>query len=217
VEVDYLDQARGEPVRLLADRVVCALPAFQRGRLLEGRPVLQEFTYCPWVVANLVLDRPPESGHGFPLSWDNVIYDSRSLGYVVATHQSLAARPGGPTVLTWYRSFTEDPSQIRWGLLGRTWESFRDEVLADLVPVHPDLPEKIQRLDVMVLGHAMIRPVPGMVWGSKRHRAALPQGRIHFAHSDLSGISLFEEAQYHGVRAAQEVLQAGRMPFDSSL
>ena len=151
------------------------------------------------------------------MSWDNVIYDSPSLGYVVATHQDLKSRIAGPTVLTWYRSFVEDPSQIRWGLLGRTWESFRDEILADLVPVHPDLPEKIRRLDVMVLGHAMIRPVPGLVWGSERRRAALPQGRIHFAHSDLSGLSLFEEAQYHGVRAAQEVLRAGGISFDSSL
>jgi hypothetical protein len=217
VEVDYLDLGRGEPVRLAADRVVCALPAFQRARLLEGSPGFREFTCCPWVVANLVLDRPPEPGHGFPLSWDNVIYDSRSLGYVVATHQDLKARTAGPTVLTWYRSFVEDPSQIRWGLLGRSWESFRDEILADLVPVHPDLPERIRRLDVMVLGHAMIRPVPGLVWGSERRRAALPQGRIHFAHSDLSGISLFEEAQYHGVRAAQEVLLAGGVSFDPSL
>lgn len=217
VEVDYLDLAREEPVRLKADRVICALPAFLRPRILPGSPAFRSFSACPWVVANLVLDRAPDPGHGFPLSWDNVIHDSKSLGYVVATHQGLAARPGGATVLTWYRSFTEDPAQIRWGLLGRGWESFRDEVLEDLLPVHPDLPERLRRLDVMVLGHAMVRPVPGLIWGSERPLAALPQGRIHFAHSDLSGLSIFEEAQYHGVRAAQEVLAARNLPFDSSL
>jgi hypothetical protein len=31
---------------------------------------------------------------------------------------------------------------------------------------------------------------------------------IFFAHSDLSGISIFEEAFYHGNRAAQAVLAA---------
>ena len=31
--------------------------------------------------------------------------------------------------------------------------------------------------------------------------------RILFANSDLSGISIFEEAQYHGVEAAQKVLK----------
>jgi hypothetical protein len=31
-------------------------------------------------------------------------------------------------------------------------------------------------------------------------------GRVVFAHSDMSGISNFEEAQYHGVKAAKRVL-----------
>jgi hypothetical protein len=37
-------------------------------------------------------------------------------------------------------------------------------------------------------------------------RAAEPIGNVHFAHSDLSGFSLFEEAQYRGVAAAEQVL-----------
>jgi hypothetical protein len=41
-----------------------------------------------------------------------------------------------------------------------------------------------------------------------RKALALPVGdRIHFAHSDLSGMSLFEEAFHQGLRAAREVLQ----------
>jgi hypothetical protein len=31
---------------------------------------------------------------------------------------------------------------------------------------------------------------------------------VHFAHSDASGLSLFEEAQYRGVAAAERVLAA---------
>jgi len=31
-------------------------------------------------------------------------------------------------------------------------------------------------------------------------------GHEHFAHSDLSGVALFEEAFYHGLRAAEEIL-----------
>ncbi len=217
VEVDYVDLAREEDVRVEADRVVYALPAFLRPRLLEGSPAFQLFSYCPWGIANLVLDRAPAPGSGFPLCWDNVIYDSQALGYVVATHQSLAAAAGRPTVLTWYRSFCGDPKASRWGLLGRSWESWRDEVLADLRPIHPDLPGLIRRLDVMVLGHAMVRPVPGMMWGGQRQQASLPRGRIHFAHSDLSGLSIFEEAQFHGVRAAQEILTARGVRHSDSL
>jgi hypothetical protein len=59
----------------------------------------------------------------------------------------------------------------------------------------------------------MVRPTKGFVTGRARAEAALPLGRIHFAHSDLSGISIFEEAQYHGVRAARAALrqQSGRL------
>ncbi len=40
---------------------------------------------------------------------------------------------------------------------------------------------------------------------------------MHFAHSDLSGVALFEEAFYHGLRAAEEVLTARDQPFESLL
>jgi hypothetical protein len=54
----------------------------------------------------------------------------------------------------------------------------------------------------------MIVPVPGLIHGPVRKALALPVGdRIHFAHSDLSGMSLFEEAFHQGLRAAREVLQ----------
>ena len=69
----------------------------------------------------------------------------------------------------------------------------------------------------MLWGHAMIRPVPGFAWGSARREAAAPRGPIRFAHSDMSGLSLFEEAQYHGVRAAEAVMRELGHPFSSSL
>jgi hypothetical protein len=62
----------------------------------------------------------------------------------------------------------------------------------------------------------MRRPVPGSLWDDHRSNS-WPQGqrqkladfrspRITLAHADLSGFSLFEEAQYRGVVAAQRVL-----------
>jgi hypothetical protein len=52
----------------------------------------------------------------------------------------------------------------------------------------------------------MIRPRPGFMWGSHRHQAQRSHGKVHFAHSDLSGFSIFEEANYQGERAAKEIL-----------
>jgi hypothetical protein len=56
------------------------------------------------------------------------------------------------------------------------------------------------------MGHAMVRPAVGSIFAEERRRLARPTGRILFANSDLSAISIFEEAQYHGVEAAQVVL-----------
>ena len=63
----------------------------------------------------------------------------------------------------------------------------------------------------MRYGHAMSVPVPG-VRGSAALRALAAQkatshGRIHFAHSDLSGYSVFEEAMYQGTRAGTAAAQ----------
>jgi hypothetical protein len=60
----------------------------------------------------------------------------------------------------------------------------------------------VNNIDIMRWGHAMIRPTPGFIWGEHRVPLTRPVGNIHFAHSDLSGFSIFEEAQYRGVVAA---------------
>ena len=79
------------------------------------------------------------------------------------------------------------------------------DVLDDLARAHPDIRECVSRIDVLRLGHAMIRPTVGFLTVSDRAQPA-PMPRFFHAHSDLSGLSLFEEAQYHGVMAAREAL-----------
>jgi hypothetical protein len=57
------------------------------------------------------------------------------------------------------------------------------------------------------MGHALVRPSVGAIFSDERKHLSRREGRILFANSDLSGISIFEEAQYHGVEAAQRVLR----------
>ena len=66
----------------------------------------------------------------------------------------------------------------------------------------------VTRVDVARWGHAMARPSPGFVFGGARAAAARPYRGVHFAHIELSGVALFEEAFFHGVRAADEALAA---------
>lgn len=162
--VDVWNEGQQRLEGYLAGRVICALPTFQRPYLLGEAPRPQ-FTYSPWTVSNLVLEKLPLSAayDSVPLSWDNVIYDSPSLGYVVATHQS-ASHLNGPSVWTHYRPWAElDPVTARRRLLETGWEQVCAEVLGELARVQSDLPPLCRQLDVMPLGHAMIRPVPGFV------------------------------------------------------
>jgi protoporphyrinogen oxidase len=200
------------PMAFRARHVVLATPRHVAGRVVEAwrrEPpgFLRDFVNGPWVVANLTVKARPLS-RGFPLAWDNVLYDSRSLGYVVATHQLLRVQQEGPTVLTWYYPLADgDVVAERRRLLATSYEDWRHIVLADLLPAHVGLGPQLERLEVMRWGHAMVRPVPGFIWGASRQAAQQPlEGTLHFAHSDLGGLALFEEANWHGVRAAEAVL-----------
>jgi predicted NAD/FAD-binding protein len=216
VEVDAFNALTHRTERWLADSCIVALPLFIAARVLRNPPpalvqAAAQLRYAPWLVANLYLSAPLHDHPGAPPSWDNVIYTpnqatsaaSSGLGYVDARHQSLTPLPG-PTVLTHYRSFGTHPAQ-RQALYQQPWRYWRDTLLAELSVPHPDIAALTTQIDLVRYGHAMTVPVPGV-----RSNAALaalaspppttaPQ-RLHFAHSDLSGYSIFEEAFTHGHR-----------------
>lgn len=218
VDVIAYDLEQQRAVGLHAEQVVFAAPQFVGKYLIAGLPperivAINQFEYSVWFVANLHLkDRPA----GPLLAWDNILYDSPSLGYVVATHQ--LGSDHGPTILTYYYPMTQGaPKAARGQLLGMDWKSCVDVALTDLEQAHPDIRKLVRRIDVMRWGHAMPRPRPGVIWGGARQVAAQPYRGIHFAHSDLSGVGIMEEAFYQGVRAAEEVLTARNVRFESIL
>jgi glycine/D-amino acid oxidase-like deaminating enzyme len=192
-----------------AERVIFAAPHFLSRYMIrdyrDHPPAhVGEFEYGAWMVANLFLrDRPKDKG--FQLAWDNVIYESPSLGYVVATHQRGIDR--GASIFTYYYPLCDDnPREARDKLLATDWRGWAEVALADMSRAHFEIRSLVERLDVMRWGHAMIRPRPNFTRSPARLEAARPFRNIHFAHTDLSGLALFEEAFYHGNRAADEVL-----------
>lgn len=187
--------------------VIFAAPTFLAPYLTEGMAPLHEFEYSPWLTANLTLERLP-GYYGSDPTWDNVFLDSPTLGYVDATHQSLRTHVDR-TVWTFYWALAErSPAQNRQLLLQRDWNYWKEAILQDLERVHADIRQCVSRIDIMRMGHAMARPKVGAIFSSERQRLRKPHGSILFANSDLSGFSIFEEAQYRGVIAAQKVLSA---------
>ena len=213
VSLDAYLPAEDRSVRIHARQVIWAAPLSLAARALGAghdglAAALRGFDQAAWLSANLTLSAVPQDRHGAPLAWDNVLHDSPSLGYVVATHQHRTGHTG-PTVITYYLPLTEEaPAAARARLLNTSRESWADAILGELSRPHPEIRETCRHLDVFANGHAMVRPRPGLLWSPARQRAGQGLPNLHFAHADVSGMSLFEEANYRGVAAAEKVLRA---------
>lgn len=197
------NEAANAPERWQARAVVMATPLFISARLLAAPPdalraAAGQLSYAPWLTANLLLREPLLIRPGAPAAWDSVRYGTTALGYVDARHQSLDPTPK-PPLLTAYFAL---PATQRGELLKQPWQYWAQLVTDELAQTHPDLPGKLERMDLCRFGHAMSIPTPGLR-GSKA-LAALDEarGRIVFAHGDLAGYSVFEEAYTAGVEAA---------------
>ena len=213
VSIDVFDPATNQSTRWHSRQLIFAAPAMILPHVWVNpsggwAAAARQVSYAPWLVANLTVDKPPGDNNGAELAWDNVLYNSPALGYVVATHQNMRASPA-PSVLTYYRSFSDyPPHAARAMLLETTQAQWAETILCDLFQPHPNLRQHVQRIDVFRWGHAMARPLTGFLQSSARRQLADGQhAQLQFAHADASGFSIFEEANYRGVIAAQNALR----------
>lgn len=216
VLVDYWDSATERSHRLQARAVLMATPQFIAARLLTGggnTGYADAFSYAPWAIANISLDQLPHDKN-VGLAWDNMIYKSNLLGYVVTTHQVTQMKPL-ETVLTYYWPLSHAaPKEARTEALNRSLAEWQDIFTKELLAVHPDLKGHIRNVDICVWGHAMVRPTPGFIWGDARRAALKQHPPIFRAHSDMSGISIFEEAFTRGIQASEEMLSFLDIPYE---
>ncbi|MBK6854496.1 MAG: NAD(P)-binding protein [Burkholderiales bacterium] len=234
VQIDLWNAHSKQHERWLATQAVIALPLHVAARVVaEPSAALTtaaaQLSHAPWLVANLHLRTPLTDKPGAPPSWDNVLHTpgplvkdetepaespaaNPALGYVDAQHQSLRPTPG-PTVLTAYWALGDGDratvARQRQALLNDSWRNWSGRVVAELARAHPDLASKTARVDLMRYGHAMSIPMPGVRGSAALQALAQVQaGRLQFAHSDLAGYSVFEEAYTLGVAAGRAA--AGR-------
>jgi Flavin containing amine oxidoreductase len=211
--IDLWNVATNQFETWTAGHVVLAVPLFVAKRFCEAAPAALDAAaaalhHAPWLVANVQLTEPLIDRGGAAPAWDNVLMDGPTLGYVDAMHQS--TRPfAGPTVLTAYWALGGDsPVALRAQrarLLKESWRVWADAVVAELARAHPDIRARVARIDLMRYGHAMAIPSPGVRTHPALAALAAARGRVRFAHSDLSGYSVFEEAFFHGDRIGRAI------------
>jgi protoporphyrinogen oxidase len=207
--VTYFDVETKISKIIKSKNVIYAAPRFTAKYILHssvGKLHDPKIDYVPWMVANVTVDRKP-TGRGEDLAWDNVSYYSKSLGYIISTHQDLNTLKQ-ETVLTYYLPLNDHSPLIERKLaLSRDHAYWATLVSDDLENMHPGIEESIISIDVWVWGHGMVGPGINFLWSKEREGMLESLGRLHFAHTDMSGISIFEEAQYRGVMAARKVLE----------
>lgn len=191
---------------IACQQVVYAAPLHTLPYVYAEAPALPRLLHTPWVVAQLHLKHEPDSTDE-PLHWDNVNYRGRGVGYVLANHQQLEGHRQAVT-LTYYYPLTDvPPAEARQLAQRRSHAQWCQLILDDLKGMHPDLPALLTGMDVWVWGHGMVAPTPGYVWGSARQRLLQPLAPgLHLAHTDVVGISIFEEAYCRGQMVASQVL-----------
>ncbi|WBV55687.1 NAD(P)-binding protein [Chryseobacterium daecheongense] len=202
-EILSFDNVQKKTKKIIAEKVLFATPQFVNERIFMDRDT-KSFNYVPWLLATITLKN--EFGGDEELAWDNVIYGSDGLGYIYNQHQNVN-QIMGEKVITYYRSFsTNDCRKARRKLFSMDEDNLKNFVLDDLKKAHPLIEDFIIEMQFHKIGHAMIAPVPGQIFGKAEMAKQSIGNRIFFAHTDLSGISIFEEAFYQGIRTAEKMI-----------
>ncbi len=213
-----LDGPRLSTYLVRARRAISAMPLFVAKHVVASLksdgydPAQHAPQVAPWLVANFVMNRHPEEVDGAELAWDNVLYGSDGLGYVVATHQQIRVAPSRSTVFTAYRALADvlpnrTPDDARRWMDRAAPAEIGALAAAELREVYGwRFAPCVDRVEITLRGHAMASPAPGALANPGLRNLRASDGPILYAHADLSGYSVFEEAAWWGWRAAERVL-----------
>ena len=213
VEAHCFKLSNGVPATFVvrARKAICAMPLHVAARVIESiedygfDPARHLPASAPWLVANFLMKEFPQELPDTPLSWDNVVYAEPGLGYVVSTHQDIRVAPPVKTVFTSYVALSDQtPEQARKWMASATPDELLKLASADLKTAYGwKFATCVERLEITLRGHAMAVPQPHFRANAGLQALREVDGPILFAHSDLSGFSVFEEAAWWGYRAAR--------------
>lgn len=208
-----LENGRPRSFLVRARRMVCAMPLFVAARVVQpmaslGFDAWRDLPqYAPWMVANFLMRDFPREHGGAPLAWDNVVQGGRGLGYVVSTHQEIRVAPPERTVFTSYVALSgRSPQEARRWMQAATPDQLMELASLDLRQAYGwAFGPCVERAEITLRAHAMAIPAPGLRGNAGLAALRAADGPLLFAHADLSGFSVFEEAVWWGCRAAERI------------
>ena len=205
VNVKVFDESNKQTILYKANQVICCTPSFISKYLFKEKSKYSGFEYAPWFTATITLE-DIDLNDDFPLCWDNVIHKGKGLGYIYNQQQSLGQIHKNK-VITYYYSFSSsDSKRARKELFNMKEAEIKKIIFSDLKIAHPNIQNFIKEIEIFKLGHGMISPRPNFIFGKSINEAKKSiDNKIHFAHSDLSGISVFEEAFNQGISIVNKI------------
>jgi monoamine oxidase len=197
-----------------ARKAICAMPLMVAARVV---PTIKDYGfdakrdmphYAPWMVANFMMHTMPRELPHAPLSWDNVVYGGKGLGYVVSTHQDIRVSPPAKSVFSAYLAVSDrTPEEARRWMDRASPDQLLEFASADLKQAYGrKLARCVERVDITLRAHAMASPRVGFRSNKSLQALREVDGPVLFAHADLSGYSVFEEAAWWGYRAALKAM-----------
>ena len=191
----------------ISKHVIMATPIFIRNKILPTYQIQHTPEHQPWLVANITLKNFIDY-NGYPKCWDNVIYNHPTLGYIDAQHQNINQH-NEVEVYTLYKTLDFDtPANVRKIYYAKSDEDIKNEIIKDWLSIFPDSSENILEIDCNLNAHGMCSPGINYLLSESRTLANESiNNKIHFAHTDYIGISIFEEAFEQGRLASLKILK----------
>lgn len=134
---------------------------------------------------------------------------------MVATHQWIRQARPAQTAFTAYTPLDaqaglpagSQPDAVRRWLVDASPSALMELAFADLQAVYGrEFWRHADAVEITARGHAMATPVPGFLSNAGLAALRAADGPVLFAHADLSGLSVFEEAAWWGTRAALRIV-----------
>ena len=210
VLISVADFKNQQLIEISCKQCIVAIPPFVIPHLLDKtlpypREHINKLEHIPWITAAVTLSKLPE-GRGQEMCWDNVGYDTKALGYIYNQHQSLLQRQDKYVISLYLPLDEKGIKEERAAAAERTEDGWKAIVLSELEILHSGISPFVEEIEIWIWGHGMILPARGLLKGGVLKQLAQPiDNKIFFAHTDLSGFSVFEEGFDWGYRTAAQI------------